>query len=394
MRPPSLPRPLLAGCIVIACLAAGFALGFRVATRARVARDPAFRATPPSAFSSAFAATQTSAPVAQAPAAPAIGGSPTERWRALQEAPSSPDTEARMCQLLIAQAAASPADALALAQSGTTPRQREIFRNAALRGWAASDPVATAEWLLANVRQDERRAASEALAAGGVARPAEARRAFEHLIAADSSWAGIYGEAWINTLAGAGQFELACQFAAGGLATDRAAWLNTTFRAWAAYQPQAALAALRSISDDGARQEALGGLYTGWSGSDPAGLVAHAQTLPEGDARAAALRDGLSHWVFRDPVAAATWLGNIEPRPELDPGVVAVANVLAARTPTLAIDWTESIVDPELRSSTVVELLQQWASRDANAALDYVRKSPALPRETRALALSTLAPSE
>jgi len=285
--------------------------------------------------------------------------------------------------------------AILIAQSAPTPRQRELLRNAALQGWASRDPQAAAVWTLANVRSEERRVAVEALATGAIAQPAEAIAAINHLIAADPLLASDHGNALVTAFTRAGQFETANQFAATGPSEFRAAWLSTTYNQWATYQPQSALAALDKIADLAAQREARSGLYAGWSNSDPASLVAHAQTLPIGEARLEGLNLGLAQWVHLNPGAASAWMDKFDPAPDLDAGAAAIAvePALITKKPDIAASWAESITDPELRASTLLDLIRLWAQHDLNAARAYATQSPALSTETRGLALSSLEPS-
>ena len=315
--------------------------------------------------------------------------------RAFQHQPATPAGEQSLCTQLQQLAIKEPLRALELAASAPTPRQRELFRNAALQGWATRDPHAAGVWTLSNVRSEERRTAVEAIATGAVAQPEAAVCAFNHLIAADPLLASDHGNALANAFTRAGQYDIASQFAATGPTEYRAAWLCTVYHQWAGYQPQAALASLEKFPDSAARAEARNGLFAGWSNSDPASLVTYAQTLPLGETRLAALKDGLAQWVSRDPIAASAWMDKFDPSPDLDAGAaaVAVAPALIAKKPEVAASWAESITDPELRANTLVDLIRLWAEHDPVAARRYAATTPALPSDRRELALSSLQPS-
>jgi hypothetical protein len=315
-----------------------------------------------------------------------------EKWQAIQDQSLTPESEERMRAMLQSLGASDPVTALQLAQKAQTPRQREILRNAVLQGWASRDPHAAATWTLANVRSEERRAAVEMLAAGSIAQPEAAIRTFQYLIASDPLLASDHGNALVTAFAHSGNYETASQFAATGPAEFRAAWLCTVYNQWATYQPQNALAALGKITDSAASQEARAGLFAGWGSSDPAGLVAYAQALPSGEARLQALNEGLSQWVNRDPVAASAWMDKFDPSPDLDAGAaaVAVAPALIAKKPDVAASWAESITNPELRASTLLDLIRLWAEHDSAAARRYAATSPAIAPETRELALANL----
>lgn len=372
---------------VIACLCtATLALGFFLGRSSRPVAAPVVAALPAQAVIS---------PVAENAPAPALVRDTADAVRALQQKPATPAGEQALCDRLRQLAATDPLRALELAATAPTPRQRELLRSAALKGWATRDPRAAADWTLANVRSEDRRVAGEAIADGAIERPEAALEAFQHLVAADPLNASDHGNALVTAFARAGDYEIASRFAAAGSPEYRSAWLCTAFHQWANYQPQAALLALEKIQDPTARLEARAGLYAGWSGSDPAALVAHAQTLPIGDARLHALNDGLAQWVHQDPVAASAWMDKFDPAPDLDSGAaaIAVSPALVKKKPDVAASWAESITDPELRANTLLDLIQLWAQYDAEGAKHYARTSAALRPETRELALSALQPS-
>lgn len=377
-------RPAVLCSLTIACglgMGVGYSLGRRSAPGGApaIAPSPAHTAAtlpPPSPRDPA------SAPPAIAPPAPAR--------LALTTAPAGPAAEAQTLLELAALAATDPLRALDLAATAPTPRQRALFRAAALRGWAGRDPLAAADWTLVNVRADERQAAVEAVAAGAIADPEAALVAFDYLVATDPVHASEHGVALAEALARDGQFLIASRFAATGPAACHATWLGVVYQNWAAYEPGVALETLARIPDPVAREEARAALFVGWSRSDPAALVGHAATLPVGEARFAALRDGLTQWVHLDPAAASVWMDTHDPAPDLDAGAAAIANTpaLVAKNPSVAASWAESITDPELRASTLLDFIRLWAEHDPAAARRYAATSPSVSPQTRDLAIA------
>jgi hypothetical protein len=315
-----------------------------------------------------------------------------QRLTRLLQAPLTPQAEDELRSSIEALAGLDATAALQLATAASTPRLRELLRNAALRGWAAQDPVAAADWLFSHVRAEERRSAVEMLMSGAAARPQEAMAAASRLLALDPLRASENGETVVSVLSRAGRFEMAGRFAAQGPAEYRAAWLATAYGQWAQYQPAEALSAANRLDDPSVRDAALQGVITGWSTSDPAALTACAQQMPSGELRAAALRDGLRQWVSLDPVAASKWMEQFDPVPDLDTGAAALAtaSVLVERRPEVAATWAESIVDPELRANTLLDFIRQWSAHDPAGARRYAATSPALRAETRELLLATL----
>ena len=380
----SFALPIVAG---FACVLTGFLVGrhstlFTAETRSTAATSSAS----PSSFSTSIAQENPPASLIDTSRAPAA----TDLAQLLA-GPCAPATDARIFSSLQSLAATQPALALQLAQSARTPRQRDECIRATLQGWGSTDPIAAAHWTLANVRLGERRLAVESLLTGAIADPDAAIRAITFLCNADPLLQSDHGNTLITELTRAGRFDLAAQFASTAPGEFRAYWLSTAFAQWARYQPASAIAAAEKFPDTTTRADALQGVISGWSASDPASLVTYAATLPPGDLRASALRDGLQQWVSLDPVAASAWMDRLDPSTELDAGAAAVATtpVIVEKKPGVATSWAESIVDPELRANTLLDLISLWSTTDPAAARSYAATSPALRPQTRAVALAS-----
>lgn len=343
--------------------------------------------------------TRESAPIIAAgrdhAAPPADAHLTSDELAARLAAPADPAEEAALLRALTRLAATDPARALALARSAPTPRQRELYLQAVLRGWAGQAPRDAADWVVAKVPPSERRVAVEALVQGALSDPDSALATLDHIRAADPLLAGDHGNTLVAELVNLGRFDLATRYAASGPPEHRAWWLATAYGRWAQYAPRDALASLSAHQDPAVREAAAQGLIAGWAASDPAGLVASANEIPDGPLRLSALNDGLRQWVHLDPGAASRWMESIDPAPELDPGAAALATTpaLVARRPDVAAGWAESITDPGLRADTLLDFVRLWAESDPSAAHHYAATSPALRPETRTLALSSFPPS-
>lgn len=323
--------------------------------------------------------------------APERERAPADRLDALQAAATTPASEEAFLTELSSLAATDPERALQRARAAATPRRRELYLRAVLRGWGGADAFMASRWALENVPLGERRAAVEAIVQGSVGNPEDAMRAVSFLCAEDPALAGDHGNTFVAEFAHAGRFDLASRFAAQAPVEYRSWWLATAFGRWAAYQPEAALSSLGMIADPAVREAAAQGLVAGWAAGDPAALVARAQSFPAGEAREAALREGLRQWVSLDPGAASAWMERSEPSPGLDPGAAALATTpaLVSHRPEVAASWAESITDPGLRADTLLDFVRLWAETDPSSARNYAATSPAMRPETRELALSS-----
>jgi hypothetical protein len=344
-----------------------------------------FSLSPLSGYTSAPAPARTATSSADQTPQTSIAHAASQTWDSLRTAPASPVTENARVSALTQLAAQDPEQAITLALEAPSPRERDLFPRAALQGWASRDATAAAKWMLANVRAAERRSASEALVEGAIAEPTNATRAIEFLCEADPSLTSEHGNLLVTALARAGHFEFATSFAVKGPSDYRGYWLSTAFIHWAQYDAHAAIGAAQSIADASARDEALHGVIVGWARHDPAALVAYSANLPAGETRTAALRDGLQEWVHLDPAAASAWMDQLDPSRDLDHGAAAVATMpaIVEHRPDIAVSWAESIVDPQLRADTLLDLVRLWATIDPQRARAYATSSPTLSPETR-----------
>jgi hypothetical protein len=66
----------------------------------------------------------------------------------------------------------------------------------------------------------------------------------------------------------------------------------------------------------------------------------------------------------------------------MDEGVAAVASMDSLK-PDVAIGWAESVVDPKLRSETLVTVLRNWVTVDLATAENYFNTTHDLLPEDR-----------
>lgn len=319
------------------------------------------------------------------------------RWsRRSAEAPSDLRT-AELIALLEKLVASDPLRALALARAETEAGARERFLAAILRVWATRDPSAAAAQALALPTAD-RAAAVAAVLQGAVCDPATAVRLAERLCRDDQARAREHGNALIAALEEAGDYRTAVRFATTADSSDgedRLKWTQAAFGLWASREPERAVIATLELPDAGARYEALLAVVGDWVRVDPHGLTEFVLQLPAGADRANVLGEALQLWVHNNPKAAAEWMDRLEPSPELDAGVAALATLpqLVGQRPAVALSWAESIVNPEQRSNSVTAILRQWVATDPEAARAYAERSADLSSADRLVILAVLVPA-
>jgi hypothetical protein len=305
-----------------------------------------------------------------------------ERWRQWLVRLSATGQEVELAAEFEALILENPARALASARRETDAARRTSLIQMILLLWAESDPAAAAAQ--ARALPDEERALGVAAVLAGVSNQTEvAVRLATEFCRDDPALASEHGYALIAALGRTGEFRAAIRFAVGAEAAvegeDQNKWLKAAFAQWAAQNPAAAMAAIQELPGGGPRFEALDAIATNRVLTDPAGLAAALRNLPVGPDRSLVLGQTLRAWVNSDAKTAADWLNQLEPSLELDAGAAAVATSAQSHTlnqrPEVALSWAESIVSAELRSRTLVAVVQKWAMHDLLAAQHYVQTS-------------------
>jgi len=187
-----------------------------------------------------------------------------------------------------------------------------------------------------------------------------------------------------------GEFAQATEFAAKAKVEDQPDWMTGAYSYWAEYQPENAFAAANALTDPKQKVLALDAIISKWSYNDPKAILELSASLPP-EQRAHALTDALRNWAAENPADTAEWLNHADANPELDTGLASVATSYeVTQKPDVALGWAESIVDSGLRSSTIAEVVRQWAIADRAAALRYVESSQNIRPDEKQVLLSEL----
>jgi hypothetical protein len=194
--------------------------------------------------------------------------------------------------------------------------------------------------------------------------------------------ASSYGSDMIDALCHSGNFETAARLAAEGNPEIRAGWMAGAYSRWAEFQPEEAARIASAIKDPELRNQALHGIVGGWSQADPAALVQFVTQLPPDGERGSLLSQSLERWAKLDPEAASQWINSREAGPDLDQGVATVATMDFVK-PDVAVEWAESVVNPKLRSETLVAVVRNWLTSDLPAARHYFETTKNLLPEDR-----------
>lgn len=320
---------------------------------------------------------------------------PTEAATTVVETLPTPDTSATDDQLLTLArdiVSRSPQRAIdwARAQTDATLRRRCLV--AAIRAWGERYPNAAVDWALTQP-EDERQTDLEAALNGAVTQPqlavAIVRGLLKYYDPADHVNAA---PALVVALNNAGQFQTALDFINDAPADERAEWTRATFQRWGASQPQEAIQALNSITDDKLRDDAFRGVIASWSTQSPSALADYAASLPDGDHRAFALTQLVDNWSLQDPAAFATWLNTSPPGMNLDQAIATLISKTDSANGSLqvAVQWAERISDSDLRYDSIKHVLSEWNQTDPSAAQTYLATTSSLDDQQRQTLLRAL----
>lgn len=317
-----------------------------------------------------------------------------DRWHAAANRPRTPARTRELAALIEELARTDHDRALALAAKDDNWRLRDIFRDAALRGWASTTPDAAGDYALA-LRAEDRRAAVAAVLQGTADDPNETVRLALRLSQADPGIAGDYGHAAIATLVDNGHFADAVKFGREAGTETHPYLLKSAFFQWARNQPDEALAACAQIEDPTLQSRARTEVISGWAWADPKALAEHGLKASSADDRKAALSEALPLWMEREPEVVINWINSQDPGPELDAGFAAAANLQAfvVHQPDTAMNIAARVSDPKLRTQTLRSVFRQWALADPAAAQAYASaRESTTDRELLAAELHDLAP--
>jgi hypothetical protein len=370
--PPKARWPLYRAAFTCSALAI---LGYTVGYATRQEPTGAFRnvlSDTDAAATASISADAAESPADESSSAPAQPWQ--SRWEQTLKETSTPARDRLLAKLVEELATRDPHAALALAQTQKNLRLRDELRDAALRGWASVAPDEAVSSAL-QVDEDQRRRAVSAVFEGAGKSPDALLRIALSACSSDRDIAGDYGHAAIATFVDSGAYEKAVEFASKAGTDAYPFLLKSAFYQWAQSQPSQALAAADASANPVQRAELREQVYAGWAKADAKGLAQYA--LTQGDAaRRAALEVALPDWVEKDPVAATLWIQENDTGSDFDAGASAVANLqsLIHGQPAKAMEWAQSIQDPQKRTDTLRSVFRQWAEKDARAARDFVTR--------------------
>ena len=363
---------------------------------------------------------------------------PKEGWGfVLKKFTSLRDREVYWMALLRSWGESQPQEALKACEDIQAGEQRSMAYSGAVEGWAKTAAKEAAEWSVKNLPRSYRRAALGRIGqVWGQKNPKEAAewamlqfneidRIFV-LSEVLESWADLYAPnaaTWAGKLP-LGKFrdlmvskavlrwadyfpQAAAEWLMENPETD---WLLPRVLAkWAAHDRANATIWLGKVTDESLTRQcsiaivqecalydpegaadwalanlhgedlsiALGQVCQGWGSEYPLEALRWAAKLQPESERINATQSILQAWAVVDSEQFSRWASEQPPGLDKDLGAVQLADLLARQDENAALQALMNLQNPALRQGAMLEMFEDWKSRDEDAANAWLQKNPA-----------------
>ena len=300
---------------------------------------------------------------------------------------------------------ASPADALAWAESETEGKMRLLLLDAGLTEWAAKNPMEAAVWVREMgtdfnqeigftavfdswARTDPGSASAyfKTLPAAMKKIVAEtfARRWAQDQPAEATKWALEYdntegdGSSFMASFAIWAESDLEDARAfASSLASNKHEIIAHQLLAvqWATKEPQAAAEWANSLPDPAIRIHAIGATLDEWAQNAPSKAAAFVKTLTDVPTAQRAATVLAHHWGGSDITAAESWVRTLPQGPLRDSAVEGLVGSQFGSNPRRALEWSATFGDPLMREQITVEIYENWKEIAPDEATRWLQDS-------------------
>ena len=290
---------------------------------------------------------------------------------AIEELPEGMGKSVASMILMRSWADFDPEGAISYSLNELGPQAGKISANEAMRAWAARDPSSAVLWIQSNFDSDQSNPLLSGLMLGWGAKNLGEATSFAQSISdtklRDRSIGQIANQAlahgpdamktWVDSLEDLHYKEIAMSMIA---------------KQWGVLSPTQVASWLESHASEDYASGAIENLADRWSRNNPAGVAEWLSTLPDGESKEAGTVDLLNCWIESDPVSAGEFLNNQPPGPGLDRAIDRYARDSAEDDPAVAITWADSLFDPEMRRSSVIDVARKWVLLDPQAAESWM----------------------
>jgi|GEM_PF-1592852 len=138
------------------------------------------------------------------------------------------------------------------------------------------------------------------------------------------------------------------------------------------YRPTEAAAFVDSIQEPAIRKSASSTLISSWATDDPTEAMGWAASHAPSEQTERDVSSVASRWVRNDRNEFGNWLNQQPATATLDPAVQVLVRAEQKESPSTAMGWAESIVDPKDRVSSVRSVAAAWMKTDPAIATPYI----------------------
>jgi len=141
---------------------------------------------------------------------------------------------------------------------------------------------------------------------------------------------------------------------------------------------------IESFADKEYAASAVAEVSDEWAEVDPAAAVGWAATLPDAS-QSGAMENAFDEWAESDPTEAGAYLDKMEPSPAKDSAVAGFVSDLGGENPEVALQWTKTIENEEIRTEAVTDVAKDWYRADKEAASAWLPDSGLAPETVEAI---------
>jgi len=242
-----------------------------------------------------------------------------------------------------------PLLALEFAKQVDDYRLADFIQRIALELWGQKDPLAAAQYVLANFPEKQQAHALDVFAKSWGAKDPAAALAFAQNLP---------------------------------VTVSRDYYLAEVFTGFAAKNPQAALQKWNQLTDENANRESLANIIAKeWSQQDPEAAATWAASLAESDpARETALIQSMSALSQSNPVKASQMIDQLPRSESRDKVIIAFVNAVSPIDPDSATEWAKSIERHEMRRAAYQKIAQYYSTQDLAAGQEWINSLDAIPQ--------------
>jgi hypothetical protein len=171
--------------------------------------------------------------------------------------------------------------------------------------------------------------------------------------------------------------------------TQRTHVIGQLTRRWAAVDPDATIAWIRSLEPGGPRAAAVAGAVTVIAEAQPQTALELARELPDGPETNELFQKAASAWLRDDSFAALEWAQGVD-QPTIKRILFAqhIDNLLSSNEPASAAVWLDRISEPITRDALISRVSETWGRLEARVAWQWGRSLA--EGESRSIAIQNI----